>query len=343
VFLVDLRWLKKTSREDDAGAHDHSANRSGSAWLAGVVRRARDQGKALVEAPPTGAAPDWVTETLVGPVFAGDRSGAESSSSFVGAIVLARNTDVDAFRASDMLLLDSLTRFCGDLIRNQRLVLEVREMSLAMVRSLVNAVDQKDAYTSGHSLRVGYFATLLGKALRLKGTDLRMLQWSALLHDIGKIGIRDDVLKKPGKLTKEEFDHIKEHPERSHRVVQEVRQLSGALDGVLHHHERYDGTGYPAGLTGEDIPLQARIIQVADVFDALTSTRSYRPAFNWRDALDLLEKEAGRTIDPNLQGIFDGLIRESLEGIPDGWEKMIQSANRFTEVDGEQVPGINGE
>lgn len=184
-----------------------------------------------------------------------------------------------------------------------------------------------------------------------------MLQWASLLHDVGKIGIRDNVLKKEGKLTPEEFGHIREHPVRSHKVVQEVPQLLQALDGILHHHERYDGSGYPSGLKGEQIPLQARIIQIADVFDALTSNRSYRKAFDWQRALEILQEEAGKTVDPRLQKTFDALIRETLaaptpvsvgadwstgspealepEGVPGvishptAWERMVEHANCF--------------
>jgi len=105
--------------------------------------------------------------------------------------------------------------------------------------------------------------------------------------------------------------------------------LCRRLDGILHHHERYDGSGYPAGLKGEQIPYQARIIQIADVFDALTSNRSYRKAFDWQRALGILQEEAGKTVDPCLQKIFDALIRETLKDEPMAWERMVEHANRF--------------
>jgi HD-GYP domain-containing protein (c-di-GMP phosphodiesterase class II) len=303
--------------------------------LNAVVARARDGNRVLVEPLSDFSAHASAEEVMVGPVFAGDI--------FVCAIVLsnARSSAVRTaqgapatavFCTGDMQLLESLTMFCGDLIRNHRLVAELREMSVAMVRSLVNTVDQKDNYTCGHSLRVAYYATMLGRALSLTDADLQMLQWSALLHDVGKIGIRDSVLKKEGKLTTEEFAHIKEHPTRSHRVVQEVPQLAAALDGVLHHHERFDGTGYPHGLAGESIPLQARIIQIADIFDALTSDRSYRSAHTWERALDILREEAGKTVDPNLRVHFDRLIRRRIEDDPGGWEGLVAAASRFTQA-----------
>ncbi|MEK7731456.1 MAG: HD domain-containing phosphohydrolase, partial [Planctomycetota bacterium] len=295
-------------------------------WLRGLLDRAEQRRTVIVEpAPPwhcsRAVAPNDIAEVMIAPLISGDV--------LVCSLVLLRTEKTPVFRASEMMLIESLTTFCGDLIRSHRLVGELREMSLAMVRALVNAVDQKDEYTCGHSLRVAYYATTLGQRLGLGDVDLQMLQWASLLHDVGKIGIRDNVLKKEGKLTPEEFGHIQEHPVRSHKVVQEVPQLLQALDGILHHHERYDGSGYPAGLKGEQIPYQARIIQIADVFDALTSNRSYRKAFDWRRALGILQEEAGKTVDPRLQKTFDALLREKLKDDPTAWERMVEHANRF--------------
>jgi len=323
-------------------------------WLLGLLDRACERRAVIVETSPEGAIPGVVEcripnrnrrielASLPGPHPSFDSRDAQSEAiaevmiapvisgeSLVCALVLLRSELTPAFRASDMLLIESLTTFCGDLIRSHRLVGELRGMSIAMVRALVNAVDQKDEYTCGHSLRVAYYATTLGQRLGLCELDLQMLQWASLLHDVGKIGIRDNVLKKEGKLTPEEFDHIKEHPVRSHRVVQEVPQLMQALDGILHHHERYDGTGYPAGLKGEQIPLQARIIQIADVFDALTSNRAYRKAYEWQRALGILQEEAGKSVDPQMQRTFDSMIRGTIKDDPTNWERMVEQANRF--------------
>ncbi|MHC4696619.1 MAG: HD-GYP domain-containing protein [Planctomycetota bacterium] len=294
------------------------------AWIEAAMQRAHDEAAVVVEQSPEGNTQSLVAEVMVGPVFAG--------AAFVCAILLTRARSVQAFRACDMMLMESLGAFCGDLISVHRLGHELREMSITTVLSLVNAVDQKDEYTSGHSLRVGYYATLLGRRLNMGETDLQMLQWSALLHDVGKIGIRDEVLKKKGKLTEEEFDHIREHPVRSHRVVKQVPQLAKALDGVRYHHEHFDGSGYPEGLAGENIPLEARIIQIADVFDALTSSRSYRSAYDWPKALAILRDEAGKTVDHHLQTTFDSLIREKLEGDPHAWETLIRTAEQFRSV-----------
>lgn len=267
-----------------------------------VVAESIATGKVAVRSFP--AAVEGVAEVLSGPVFAGKQ--------FFCAIVLTHGPQARRFEASDMSLVEALTLFCGDLIRNYQLGHELRRLSVDMVRALVNAIDQKDEYTSGHSNRVGYFAKLLGEALGLDHDELQMLEWAALLHDVGKIGIRDDVLKKPGKLTREEFEHIKEHPVRSYEVVRDIPQLEAALDGVRHHHEHWDGGGYPDGLAGEEIPRQARIIQVADVFDALTTSRSYRKAFGWRRALGILRADAGKVVDPNLVPIFEQIVERQV-------------------------------
>lgn len=248
-----------------------------------------------------------LVRVMCGPVYAGE---ALACAMLLGQKAFSdNNTRLRPFDTSDMLLLESLNTFCGDMIRNFRLLAELRQLSVDMVRALISAIEQKDEYTSGHSTRVGRYAVLLAEELGLEAAELQMLEWSALLHDVGKIGIRDTVLKKPGKLTAEEFEHIKEHPRRSFDVVRQVPQLAAALAGVLHHHEHWDGSGYPDGLAGEEIPLMARIIQVADVFDALTSTRSYRRPFAWPNALDILQTEAGSTVDPKLAARFGELIR----------------------------------
>ena len=262
---------------------------------------------------------------MCGPIHAGE--------DFACALMLAHDgsTRPDAlartFDTSDMSLLDSLNLFCGDLIRNFRLVAQLRQLSMDLVRALISAIEQKDEYTSGHSARVGLYAVLLGRELGLDTSELQMLEWSALLHDIGKIGIRDEVLKKPGKLTAEEFRHIQEHPSRSYEVVREVPRLAAALDGVLYHHEHWDGGGYPKGLSGEAIPLQARLIQVADIFDALTSTRSYRQPYEWPKALSILSEEAGTTVDPKIAARFDRMIRRMARDEPQRLRE-IMSVNR---------------
>ena len=154
----------------------------------------------------------------------------------------------------------------------------LKESLLGMVRCLTAAIDAKDPYTRGHSERVARIAVRLGQQLELAPEVCSDLYLAGLLHDIGKIGIRDAVLQKPGKLTAEEFAHICEHPVIGDRLVANIPALEHLRPGVRHHHERYDGQGYPDRLLGEGIPLQARILAVADSCDALMAARPYRSA-----------------------------------------------------------------
>ena len=163
-----------------------------------------------------------------------------------------------------------------------------REAALFMetMEALANAIDAKDSYTRGHSTRVAVLSKKIAKKAGLNDEQCEHVYFSALLHDVGKIGVRDDVIKKTGKLTDEEFENIKQHPVLGYQILSSIKQSPYLSEGAHYHHERYDGTGYPEGLKGDDIPIIARIIAVADAYDAMTSTRSYR---------DALSKEKVRT------------------------------------------------
>jgi hypothetical protein len=170
--------------------------------------------------------------------------------------------------------------------------------------ALVAAVEARDRYTKGHSARVSQMAVLIGEALRLPGSTLRSLGRAGLVHDVGKLSVPDAILSKPGRLTAEEYDVVKEHPMRGFEVIGRIASLHEELPGVLHHHEWYDGSGYPHGLRGEEIPLAARILAVADVYDALTSERPYRGALSPDEALAHLRRMAGIQFDGKVVGAF---------------------------------------
>jgi HD-GYP domain-containing protein (c-di-GMP phosphodiesterase class II) len=216
------------------------------------------------------------------------------------------------FEAGDMLLLDSALTFGSHILGNLRLIEQLKRTSFESVHALANAIDQKDPYTSGHSERVGFLAWAIGKRMNLSSTQLRELEWGGLLHDIGKIGTPEHVLNKPGALTDEEYAIIKDHPARGHAILAPVASLTGVLDVVLYHHERPDGKGYPEGLAGDSIPLLARIVHVADTFDALTSTRSYRRAYGHARALEIMLEDTGSMLDVEVMDAF----LETLERLP---------------------------
>lgn len=173
------------------------------------------------------------------------------------------------------------------------------ENLIASIYSLVTALEARDGYTMGHSERVTTYALLIGRRLGFTAQQLKTLELSATLHDLGKIGVRDDILLKPGRLSDEEFEKIKEHPALGSKIIAAIDSLQWISKIILHHHERYDGNGYPARLSGKDIPLESRIISVADTFDAVTSSRPYRNApMALEDAKNLLITVAGSQLCP---------------------------------------------
>jgi HD-GYP domain-containing protein (c-di-GMP phosphodiesterase class II) len=181
---------------------------------------------------------------------------------------------------------------------------ELKNTLLGLVYCLTATLDAKDAYTCGHSERVARIAVRLGRQMRLTEAQLSDMYLAGLLHDVGKIGIRDSVLQKPGKLTAEEMLHVQEHAVIGDRIISNVRQLAHLRPGVRSHHERWDGRGYPDCLAGSDIPLMARIIAVADGCDAMMSPRPYRPAMPQRLIDEVMRAGAGSQWDPDVVGHF---------------------------------------
>lgn len=200
----------------------------------------------------------------------------------------------------------SLDHFLGSVYRARERVLGINEVKgiREVVDALLAALESKDRYLNGHSFRVAEFAVGLGKAVGMSGRQLEVLDYAARLHDVGKIGIHEDILNKEGKLTSEEFEIMKTHPVLSRDIVAPIRFLQPCLPAVLHHHERIDGRGYPHGLTGDDIPFEARIISVVDSFDAMTSTRSYRSALPVERVLDIIAEVSGTQLDADIARVF---------------------------------------
>ena len=190
----------------------------------------------------------------------------------------------------------------------------LRDAYLDTIRSLVAAIEAKDPYTRGHSERVTTYAGLLGAAVGMRQTELERLEYAAILHDVGKIGVPARVLTKPGRLTEEEYSRIKEHPRVGAQIVSRVPYLSDIVDSVMHHHEHYDGSGYGLGASGLAIPQVARLLSVVDAFDAMTSERPYRPALDLQAAAEEIARCSGTQFDPGIAAVFvemlgDGRVR----------------------------------
>lgn len=177
-----------------------------------------------------------------------------------------------------------------------------------VIAALAAAVEAKDVYTKGHSVRVARLVALIARELCLPPERERILYQAAILHDLGKIGIPDSVLQKPGPRTPDEFALVREHPVRSWEIARQVRSFAPMLPAIRWHHERLDGSGYPDGLRGDEIPLDARILAVADLFDALTSARPYRPALSVPKALAVLRDEAGIRLDAACVAALERLV-----------------------------------
>lgn len=187
---------------------------------------------------------------------------------------------------------------------------KVERMSLQMVRALVNTIDAKDSYTNGHSTRVAKYSVMIAERMGYSGQKLEQLEYAALLHDIGKIGVPREIINKPSRLTDEEYAVIKTHPGIGSNILEEISDIPGIAIGARWHHERFDGKGYPDQLGKTEIPELARIIGVADAYDAMTSKRSYRDVLSQEIVLSELEKGKGTQFDPDIADIMIEIVKE---------------------------------
>lgn len=187
---------------------------------------------------------------------------------------------------------------------NQELKLAYDNLMTQTIKALLRCLEERDPYTYGHSMRVMEYALMIGRGADIKGSDMRNLELAAMFHDIGKVGIPDCVLLKPGRLDPKERQVIEQHPVKSAEILSLIDAFKNAAPGARHHHERMDGEGYPDRLSGDQIPLTARIILVADTFDAMTSTRPYRKALPVEVAYAELERCSGAQFDPEFVKVF---------------------------------------
>ena len=224
---------------------------------------------------------------------------------FYGWIGLVSFNLDEFFRKGELRLLSSIAEQVAMVTTNTALFHDLERFVVNMVKSLVFAIEAKDHYIRGHSERVSQICMLMAAKLNLNEEDRNALRWASILHDVGKIGIPEQILTKPGRLTDEEYRIIKEHPEKGYNILMPLEQLSNSLPAILHHQERFDGQGYPAKLKGEEIPKLARIIAVADTFDAINSDRAYRPAKSTEDTMAIIREIAGTQLDPELARVFE--------------------------------------
>ncbi|MBI3037692.1 GAF domain-containing protein [bacterium] len=236
----------------------------------------------------------------------------------IGVITVYTSKPRD-FTQKEIDLLSTFAMQASIAIENARIYAKLKEQYLSMVMALAAAIETKDAYTHGHSKQVMEYAIKIAKELGLAEEEIETIKYAGLLHDIGKIGVNEMILSKTEKLTAEELEKIKEHPKYGAFIMEQVDFLKNIVPLTLHHHEKFDGTGYPLGLKGDEIPLGARVLAIADTFESMIADRPYRKAIPLDKVLLEMRKVAGSQLDPNLVSVFlEILKRENLETKKDG-------------------------
>lgn len=223
----------------------------------------------------------------------------DSANNYIGSIVVGRDiTDRRRLEGERATHLQDLEEKVAELSGR------LQDLFISSMTSLVNALEAKDSYTKDHSLRVCDMSAKIAEHIYGISKESREIELAGKLHDIGKVGVRETILNKPERLTDEEFNHIKEHPVIGERILMPIDKLRPITKVIRHHHERFDGKGYPDGLTGEEIPVGSRILAITDTYDAMTSARPYRPPMAAEDATEEIKKHLGTQFDPRFGEIF---------------------------------------
>ena len=239
----------------------------------------------------------------------------------IGVLNISDRATEDNFTDEDVELLMMMGNQAAIALENARLMADLHELFVSSIKALANAIDARDPYTRGHSERVTEYSVRIAQALGIASQEIEFLRYAALLHDIGKINIPDHILNKPGKLTDEEFAIMQRHPAYGAQIMEPVKAFHHILPYMYHHHEKYAAGGYPSGKSGEEVPLAARIISVADAFDAMTSDRPYRKGFACEKALDELRRNSGIQFDPHVVDLFVHLVETDESCRPEYWIK----------------------
>jgi len=228
----------------------------------------------------------------------------------LGIIYLDSTNESNLFAKDDLSLLSAMALKAGIALDNARLYDDMRNLFFNTVETLVRAIQARDQYTSGHSSRVSRYCLQIAEKLDLDTKDKHHVYLTSMLHDIGKIGIPDDLLNRPGRLSEEEMEKVRQHPSMGASMLQALGQMHPIVPFIKHHHEAYDGSGYPDGLKGDKIPLVSRIVSVADTYDAMTSDRPYRKARSKMEAIEELKRCAGSAFDPKVVNAFLEVLDE---------------------------------
>jgi len=226
-----------------------------------------------------------------------------------GLIFTGPKLTADKYSDYDLHMMTFIANSAGIGMENARLLKQLQVTYVSTLKTLISIIEAKDRYTKGHTERVAAYAMAIANRMEFSEEDLRRVMFGALLHDIGKLGILENVLHKKGALDESEWKHLMEHPVIGAEVVEKMEFLTGVAEIVRHHHESWDGRGYPGKLVGEAIPLGARIVTVADSFDAMTTDRSYRKAFSVGEAIERLQAGAGTQFDPEIVNVFIDYFR----------------------------------
>ncbi len=258
----------------------------------------------VAERPDLSWAAAWLNQLILFPLNSNDRH--------FGGILAINRRDGQDFGSEEIRFVGAVAQRASTFLENARLYDDLEKLFMGTLHALVSSIDAKDPYTCGHSQRVAWLSRHIAGLAGIGETECQQAYLSGLLHDIGKIGVPEAVLRKEGYLTSDEYAEVKRHPEIGANILQGVRQIDDIIPGVLHHHDRFDGTGYPFNLKGDEIPLLGRIVCLADCFDAITTSRTYRQARPIEAARSELRSCAGSQFDPVLTEIF---LRDDLHEV----------------------------
>jgi HD-GYP domain-containing protein (c-di-GMP phosphodiesterase class II) len=279
---------------------------------------------------------DWpsrIKNIIAVPFFGKDKGESHfggrthNGNCITGLMVAINRMGKQDFDSTDVKLFNSVAGGCAVFIENGKLFKDLKELFIGSLKALTSSIDAKDKYTHGHSERVAFISRWIAERLSdkeaLEEEQIHKIYLAGLLHDIGKIGIEEGLLRKNGRLTEEEFSRVKKHPSIGAGILREIKQMRDIVPGVLCHHERVDGRGYPNGLIGEQIPLTGKIVGLADSFDAMTSKRTYRDAMTVEQALAEIEKGLGTQFDERLGRVFvDSDVGRLWNIIRDGFSEV---------------------